>query len=118
MHNAKTYLSALEFVQDIIPKLRATEKLVSDALLDIIKGANDEAERNRRTLQQQEFELEITMIRMNLDHLLKRYAQEIQAVAEDGDKHAVAMVELDQHERFAVESAKKLYEQVKAIQTA
>jgi len=58
------------------------------------------------------------MIRMNLDHLLKRYAKETQNVADAGGNNVDAMLELDQHERFAIESARQLYKRVQAIQTA
>ncbi len=118
MHNAKANISAQELVHNVIPKLRATEKLVSDALLDMIKTTNDEEERNRRTLQQQEFELEVTMIRMNLDHLMERYAKEIQEVVDSADDRPGALLQLDQHERFAIESARQLYDRVQTIQTA
>lgn len=111
-------LSARDLIYDIIPKLKATEKLISDTLVDMIKTANDEEERNRRILQQQEFELEVTMIRMNLDHLMKRYAREIQDAGESAGDHSGAILQLDQHERFAIESARQLYDRVQAIQTA
>ena len=118
MRKTKDRISARELVHDVIPKLRATEKLISDTLLDMIETASDEDERNRRTLQQQEFELEVTMIRMNLDHLLNRYAREIQNVVESADDRSGAILQLDQHERFAIESARQLYDRVQTIQTA
>ncbi len=109
-------ISARDLVYDIIPKLKATENLVNNTLQEMITQASDESERNRHHLLQQEFELELMMINMNLDHLLKRYAQVIQAVAESGGNNAGAILELDQHERLAIDSAKKLYERARAIQ--
>ncbi|GHA84382.1 hypothetical protein [Modicisalibacter luteus] len=109
-------ISARDIVYDVIPKLKATEKLTNNTLRDMIAEVENSDERNRCQLLQQEFELEIMMIQMNLDHLLKRYAQEIQTVAESGGNDAGATLELDQHERFAIDSAKKLYERARAIQ--
>lgn len=118
MRKTKDRISARELVHDVIPKLRATEKLISDTLLDMIETASDEEERSRRILQQQEFELEVTMIRMNLDHLMKRYAREIQEMIDAADDRPGALLQLDQHERFAIESARQLYQRVQTIQTA
>lgn len=111
-------ISARDIVYDIIPKLEATENLVSNTLHDMISGASDNDERNRLELLQQEFELEVMMIQMNLDHLLKRYAEEIQEVIDGEGNNPGAMLKLDHHERFAIESARKLYERAHEIQTA
>lgn len=110
-------VSAREIVYDITPKLKATENLINNTLQEMITQASDDSERGRRQLLQQEFELEIMMIKMNLDHLLKRYAKEIQTASDSSGKDSDAILELDQHERFAIDSAKKLYERVRAIQT-
>ena len=110
-------ISAHDIVYDIIPKLKATESLVNNTLRDMIAEVDNFDEHSRYQLLQQEFELEIMMINMNLDHLLKRYAQEIQAVADSsGSNNAGSMLELDQHERLAIDSAKKLYKRARAIQ--
>ncbi|WP_136064817.1 hypothetical protein [Modicisalibacter radicis] len=118
MPKAKNRITARELIHTIIPKLKAMEKLVGDTLLVLLETAGDEEERNRRLLQRQEFELEVTMIRMNLDHLMKRYAREIQEVVDATDDRPGAILQLDQHERLAIENARQLYERVQAIQTA
>jgi len=116
--NADGKLSARDLVHDLIPKLKITKNLVNSTLRDRVAKADNDDERDHYQLLQQEFELEIMMINMNLENLLNRYAQEIQAVAESDGNHAGAMLELDQHERFAIDSATKLYERARAIQTA
>ncbi|WP_448128035.1 hypothetical protein [Salinicola sp. NYA28a] len=83
----------------------------------VAKAGNDD-ERSHYQLLQQEFELEIMMINMNLEHLLQRYAQEIRNIAESDGSLTGPVLELDQHERFAIDSARKLYERARAIQTA
>ncbi|MCG7598629.1 hypothetical protein MHM84_02395 [Halomonas sp. McH1-25] len=109
-------ISARDLVYEIIPKLTATEKLVNNTLHTTIAEFGNFSELSHYQLLKHEFELEIMMIHMNLDHLLKRYAQEIQAASGSGGREAGAILELDQHERFAIDSAKKLYERACAIQ--
>lgn len=118
MQNARISISAHELIHDVVPKLKATEKIVGDTLLAMLETVSDEIERNRRTLQQQEFELEVTMIRMNLDHLLNRYARTIQEVIDAVDDGPGAILPLDQHESLAIENARRLYERAQATQTA
>lgn len=118
MQKAKNRITISELIHTIIPKLKATEKLIGDTLLVLLETAGDEDEHNRRALQRQEFELEVTMIRMNLDHLMKRYAREIQEVVDATDDRPGALLRLDQHERLAIENARRLYERGQATQTA
>lgn len=118
MLNTTGQIAAHDIVYDILPKLKATEDLVNSTLKDMIEQAPSEEIRTQKLLQQQEFELQITMIRMNLDHLLKRYSKEVQAAWENDQRHAGALLSLDQHERFAIDRAKELYERARTIQTA
>lgn len=111
-------ISAYDVAYDVLPKLKATENLISNTLNDMIQQSCSEEERNRLNLLQQEFELEIMMIRMNFSHLFKRYTEEIQEVIDaDGNSPGV-MLKLDQHERFAIESARQLYLRAHELQTA
>lgn len=59
-----------------------------------------------------EFQLELTMIRMNLEHLLKRYQKELNAVVED--KRHDQLLTLDAFEAMAIESAAQLYRRAQA----
>ncbi|WP_087720962.1 hypothetical protein [Salinicola salarius] len=91
---------------------------MNNTLLVRAEKAGNDDERGHYQLLRQEFELEIMMIKMNLEHLLKRYAREIQDVADSDGNLTGPVLELDQHERFAIDSARKLYERARAIQTA
>ena len=116
--NTDGKLFARDLVHDLIPKLKITENLVNNTLLVRAEKAGNDDERGHYQLLRQEFELEIMMIKMNLEHLLKRYAREIQDVTESDGNLTGPVLELDQHERFAIDSARKLYERARAIQTA
>ncbi|MFC3286352.1 hypothetical protein [Litchfieldella rifensis] len=108
-------ISARELVHDLLPKLQATEDLAHNTLGELVNQVESEEERNYRRNQQIEFELEITMIQMNFDHLLKRYAREVEEALTTSGRAGVTL-KLDQHERFAVESAKQLYRRAQVLQ--
>jgi hypothetical protein len=52
---------------------------------------------------------------MNLEHLLKRYRHELEAVR--NDTHQDVLLTLDAYEATAIENAKQLYRRVQALQT-
>lgn len=54
------------------------------------------------------------MIRMNLEHLLKRYHNELEAAMHDPRKDM--LLTLDSYEATAVENAKQLYARVQRLQ--
>ncbi|MBD3896144.1 hypothetical protein IEI94_09805 [Halomonas sp. ML-15] len=110
-------ISARDLLHDLIPKLKATESFVNDTLVVMIDQAPPGEERLRRERQRQEFQLNLTMIRMNLKHLLKRHAHLLDEVSEADDLSPGQMLKLDEHERVALESARALYEQTQALQT-
>ncbi|MCG7598635.1 hypothetical protein MHM84_02435 [Halomonas sp. McH1-25] len=107
-------ITAKCILDDVLTKLKAVENLVNNTLSQLIAQAPSDETRIRNELLQQEFELEITMIRMNLDHLMDRYAQELHDAA-TGAGNAVLL--LDRHEQFAIQSANALYQRARAIQT-
>lgn len=102
-------LSARDVIYDLIPKLKATQHLVDNTLRVKIERCGDEGEKARLESLKLEFELEISMIRMNLDHLLTRYSQQLADVAKGREGYAGPMLELDEHEAVAIESARRLY---------
>ncbi|PAU74690.1 hypothetical protein [Halomonas salipaludis] len=109
-------ISARDLLHDLIPKLKATERFVDETLQMMIDQAPPGEERSRREHQQQEFQLNLTMIRMNLGHLLQRYAPLIEELREPDGLPTGPMLELDEHERVALNSARELYAQTQAIQ--
>lgn len=118
MLNVADKIPVRELVHELLPKLQATEELVHSTLGELIRLADSEDLRAHRKNQQIEFELEISMIRMNLDHLMQRYAAEIKEALETTGSRADVTLKLDQHERFAIESARKLYERARDLQGA
>tara|TARA_R110002049_G_scaffold102718_1_gene248471 strand:+ start:16556 stop:16915 length:360 start_codon:yes stop_codon:yes gene_type:complete len=115
VNQRNTTISANNVLNDIIPKLNAVEKLVDGTLKEIVEASRLPAEIERYSKLQMEFQLELTMIRMNLEHLLKRYHKELEAVMNDPRQDL--QLTLDQHESVAVESAKTLYQRVQELQT-
>ncbi|MHB0775268.1 hypothetical protein [Halomonas sp. WWR20] len=116
MQNPNNTLSARDLLHDIIPKLNATEKLVNDTLQAKLEESRSAEEQARVLKQQQEFQLEITIIRMNLDHLLARYADELKKFTDTGSRPPGPMLELDPHESVAINNARQLYTRVREIQ--
>ncbi|GAB2798368.1 hypothetical protein GCM10027040_26300 [Halomonas shantousis] len=117
MPSAQSNLSARDLLHDVIPKLNATEKLVNDTLQAKLEESRTAEEHARALKQQQEFQLEITIIRMNLDHLLARYANELKQFTDTGSRHPGPMLKLDPHESVAINNARQLYTRVREIQT-
>ncbi|WP_148253770.1 hypothetical protein [Aidingimonas lacisalsi] len=108
-----------DLLDDILPKVKATERVVNNTLKSMLEEASDDpAERRRLENQVMEFELEITMIMMNLEHLMNRYATAFQEVTDSGHRRSGPVLELDQHEVVAVDSARKLYERIQELQRA
>lgn len=104
-------------MRDVIPKLRATRHLIETILNERIKTCHDEEERQRLTVLQDEFMLEITMIRMNLEHLFKRYSDQLKAASEGRQHFTSPLLEMDDSESVAIESAKRLYRRAQELQT-
>jgi hypothetical protein len=116
MPNHANCLSARTLVNELIPRLKALERLVGETLGPVISRTRDGKERQRLTTLRQEFELKSLMIRMNLGHLTKRYAEEIQtATRPEGDD---TLLMLDEHEAAAIASLQSLYARAQTIQTA
>ena len=108
MSSSVQTISAYSVINDVIPKLNAVEKLVETSQLP--------ADIERYSKLQIEFQLEISMIRMNLEHLLNRYHGELTAVKQN--EHNDKLLTLDSYEATAIESAKTLYRRVQELQQA
>ncbi|SFH44755.1 hypothetical protein [Modicisalibacter xianhensis] len=108
------HVTAKCLLDDVLPKLKAVEDLAYNTLSQLIAQATSDEVRQRHELLQQEFELEITMIRMNLDHLTTRYAKELHDAATGSGNVSLT---LDRHEQLAIHSANTLYDRARAIQT-
>ncbi|EWH02990.1 hypothetical protein [Halomonas sp. BC04] len=111
-------IDARELTRDLLPKLKATRHLIENSLSLCIQQCEEEVERDRLTQLQQEFQLEMMMMMtMNLDHLLKRYGDQLKAPAEGREQFTSPLLELDQSESVAIESARRLYRRAYEFQT-
>ncbi|WP_046077945.1 hypothetical protein [Halomonas sp. HG01] len=110
-------LSAHDVIFELIPKLQATERLVDSTLQARIERCTDTDERARLEELKVEFELEIAMIRMNLEHLMTRYSRQLEAVRQGEQAGNSASLTLDAHEAVAVESARTLYRRAQELAT-
>lgn len=107
-------ISAYEVMYDLIPRLNAMERQVNTTLEAMVTAKQSPAEKERTEKLKIEFELELTMIRINLQHLLSRYQSELEAVNHDERNNFI--LALDKHETVAVESAKALYDRLQRLQ--
>ena len=107
-------ISAYRIINDVIPKLNAVEKLVESTLNEIVVTSRLPVEIARYSKLQIEFQLEISMIRMNLEHFLHRYQVEITAVKQNEKNDR--LLTLDPQEMIAIESATVLYRRVQELQ--
>lgn len=108
-------ISAYDVIYDVMPKLDTVEKLVGHTLDEALHTQEAESIAHINSLKM-EFQLELTMIRMNLEHLLKRYQKELNAVVED--RRRDQLLTLDAFEAVAIESATQLYRRVQVHQKA
>lgn len=116
MSNSVQKISASSVINDVIPKLNAVEKLVEGTVKEIVKTSQLPAQVERYTKLQIEFQLELSMIRMNLEHLLNRYQKEFTAV-KNNDNNDILLT-IDAYEATAIESATALYRRSQELQQA
>jgi len=111
--NAAT-ISALYVMTELVPKLSAVEKQVEQMICSIVNTSKVPAQIERYTKLQAEFRLELTMIRMNLEHLLQRYHKELEVVMQDPRQDV--LLSLDAFEATAISNAQQLYQRVQQLQ--
>ncbi|WFE70726.1 hypothetical protein P8S55_13165 [Halomonas sp. M1] len=115
MKPTTTTISALEVVNDLIPKLNTVEHHIEQMINAVLEASSVPNQIERYSKLQAEFQLELTMIRMNLEHLLKRYRNELKTVMNDPRQDV--LLTLDAYEATAIENAKQLYRRVQTLQT-
>lgn len=117
MSEPHTSLSARELLEELVPKLKATEHFLGDTLGVKIQYSPDPREKRRLQNLKSELELELTMIRMNLGHLLKRYSRQLVEATDDPEGKGDTLLALDEHEAVAIASIRRLYARSHALQT-
>lgn len=109
-----TTITSVNLINDVIPKLKTVEFILQGKLQQAIDHGPSAENRTKYQLLQQEFELELLMIQMNLEHLLHRYTQDLQPTAGRLDNK---ILDLDDNERVAITAVYQLYERVCALTT-
>ena len=112
MKAASANVTSDQLINDVIPKLRTVEFILESKLKAAIQNSTDAQQQAKYQRQQQEFELELMMIQMNLDHLLSRYADIIKP---EGRRAENTYLELDDSERVALSAIMNLYNKVSAL---
>lgn len=114
---AMNQIGARELMREVLPQLQATRNLIDTILNERIKTCYDEDERRRLTILQDEFTLEMTMIRMNLEHLLKRYSDQLEAASREEQHFKSLILTMDGAQATAIERVKSLYARAYQLQT-
>lgn len=112
MKSASATVTSEQLINDVIPKLKTVEFILESKLRAVIDNSTDAQKREKYQVYQQEFQLELMMIQMNLDHLLTRYADVIKP---QGKRAENTYLELDDSERVALTAISNLYNKVKAL---
>ncbi|CUA88540.1 hypothetical protein [Pseudidiomarina woesei] len=112
MKVASATVTSEQLINDVIPKLKTVEFILESKLKAAIQNSTDAQQKAKYERQQQEFELELMMIQMNLDHLLSRYADIIKP---EGRRAENTYLELDDSERVALSAIMNLYNKVSAL---
>lgn len=116
MHRNEAMLTLDELIYSVIPNLNSAEKLVLSTLESLIEVATNPMDILKRTDQRQAFGLELHCIRMNLEHLLNRYQNEVEALMRSEGEHKGPVLAPDQQEAEAIRSAIHIFEHVCAFQ--
>ncbi|SDN32077.1 hypothetical protein [Vreelandella arcis] len=116
MPHSASDVSLHDIVHEVIPNLNTAEKLVNNTLASIMEESTNPLEVMRRREQKDAFGLEVHSVRMNLEHLLERYREEVAAVMRANGSEKGPMVTPDPHEAQAIRNAIDIYQHVRAFQ--
>ena len=116
MRYFETKITVNELIYAVIPNLNSAEKLVFSTLESLIDAATNPLDILKRTDQRQAFSLEVHRIRINLEHLLSRYRDEVDAVLRSEGEHKGPVVAPDHQEAAAILGAVEIYRHVCAFQ--
>ncbi|KPQ19644.1 MULTISPECIES: hypothetical protein [unclassified Halomonas] len=116
MSHSKSDVSLYEVVYEVIPNLNIAEKLVNNTLKSLREEASNPLDMLRRKEQQEALGLEIHHVRMNLEHLLERYRDEVAELVRTEGREKGPIVTPDPFEAQAIRSAVDIYQHVRAYQ--
>lgn len=108
-----SHISSETLINDVIPKLKTVEFILENKLkAAIATHSTDAQKRARYEALQQEFELELMMIHMNLEHLLTRNAQLLKP---QHGRIENTLLNLDDSEQVALTTISNLYKKVSEL---
>ncbi|GGX92630.1 hypothetical protein GCM10007160_20160 [Litchfieldella qijiaojingensis] len=117
MELEEQYITAHALIHEVLPRLRTMETLVNNTFDAVIEATDDSGHQARHREQQQAFQLELQMIRLNLDSLMKRHARVLREVQESDGGCGHERLSLDAHETVAITRFRQLYTRVKEWQS-
>lgn len=107
-------IPARDIVDDIMPKLASIQSFVDHSLSASIRRQDNADERRREENLKAELEMELTIIRMNIDHLIKRHDATLSRLGVSRQTCGPD-VEIDKHEAAAIEHLKRLHHRIRTL---
>lgn len=107
-------IPARDIVDDILPKLASIQSFVDHTLSTSIHQQDDADARKREENLKAELEMELTIIRMNIDNLTKRHEHIISRLGASR-KTCGPDVEIDKHEAAAIEHLMRLHKRIRTL---
>ncbi len=117
MHYNEPSVTVRDLMYTIIPRLNSAQRLVNNTLDSLIEVSKQPEDLARRLDQQRRFQMETHAIHMNLEHLLKRYQEEVNAVNRSEGRLPGAEISPDEMEADAISRAQEIYARVYSFQT-
>lgn len=102
---------------DLIPKLKSAKATVETTLHQRMIQALHDQDRERFRILRTEFQLEITMIEMNLRHLVQREAAVMERAMNGDEEAAETYLWLEDGEANAIERAQAMYRRLQGLTT-
>lgn len=116
MHQHDATITLYELMYAVIPNLNTAERLVCNTLDSLINASENPLDIVKRTEQRQAFNLEVHRVRMNIEHLLSRYRNDVDEVLRTQGGVKGPRIQPDALEADAIQSAIDIYQHVRAFQ--
>ncbi|WP_168013449.1 hypothetical protein [Halomonas salinarum] len=107
-------IPARDIVDDILPKLTSIQSFVDHTLSASIQRQDNANERKREENLKAELEMELTIIRMNIDNLTKRHEPTISRLGVSRQASGPE-IDIDKYEAAAIEHLKRLHQRIRTL---
>lgn len=114
MKQSNMTIPSREIVDDVLPKLTSLQSLIDHTLSASIQRQNNADERKREESLKAELDTGLFIIRMNIDHLIKRYELTLSQLS-DSRQVRGPDIEIDKSEAAAIEHLKHLHQQIRSL---